>query len=70
MNNKYKWATEEIYSSPEQWNSEFNELSKKLDFECFKGKLSKKESFLACMKAQEDFSRKLEKLSVYARKGR
>ena len=66
MDKKYLWATEEIFDSVEQWNSEFNEVSKKIDFERFKGKLSNAEEFLACMKAQEEVGRVIEKLSVYA----
>ncbi len=66
MDNKYKWAVEEIYSTPEQWNIEYTELSKQIDFEKYKGKLGEKQNFIACMKEQERLSRKLEKLSVYA----
>lgn len=63
---KYSWATEDIYKSDGLWEKEFNELSKKVDFDEFKGKLSSSEQFLACMKKQEELGRKLEKLSVYA----
>ena len=66
LNNKYKWATEEIYQSVEDWNKEFDTLSSQLDFDEFRGKLGNAENFLACMKAQESVGRKLEKLSVYA----
>lgn len=66
MNNKYKWATEEIYQSVDDWNKEFDALSKELNFDEYRGKLGNAENFLACMKAQERVSRKLEKLSVYA----
>ncbi len=66
MNNKYKWATEEIFVSPEKWNEEYLELSKQIDFERFKNKLNNKKDFLSCMKAQENFARRFEKLSVYA----
>ncbi|MBQ7235554.1 MAG: oligoendopeptidase F [Clostridia bacterium] len=66
MSNAYKWAVEDIFSSVEEWNREFNEVSKNLDFSGFKGKLSNADDFLACMKAQEKVGRIIEKLSVYA----
>ncbi len=66
MDNRYKWATEEIYSSDEAWNKEFDALSTQLDFDKYRGKLGDKASFLSCMKEQERVGRILEKLSVYA----
>ncbi len=66
MDNRYKWATEEIYSSDDAWNKEFDALSTQLDFDKYRGKLGDKETFLSCMKEQERVGRILEKLSVYA----
>ena len=66
MDNKYRWATEEIYSSDEAWNKEFDQLKEQLDFSVFRGKLGEKSQFLACMKEQERVGRIFEKLSVYA----
>ena len=66
MANRYKWATEEIYSSDKAWNDEYDYLATQLDFSKFRGKLGEKESFLSCMKEQERVGRILEKLSVYA----
>ena len=66
MDNRYKWATHEIFSSDEEWNKEFEKLKGQLDFSVFRGKLGQKEQFLSCMKAQEKTSRIFEKLSVYA----
>ena len=66
MDNKYRWATEEIFSSVDEWNKTFEEVSSKIDFEEYRGKLSDADSFLACMKAQEEVGRVIEKLSVYA----
>ena len=63
---QYRWATEEIYSSPKEFEKELESLKSRIDFSCFKGKLNQKESFLQCMKKQEELLRKLEKLSVYA----
>ena len=66
MDNRYKWATEEIYNSDEAWNKEFDTLKGQLDFSVFRGKLGEKAQFLACMKEQERVGRIFEKLSVYA----
>ena len=66
MDTRYKWATEEIFGSEKEWNIAFESLSKKIDFSEFKGKLSNKEVFLACMKKQESVFREVDKLSVYA----
>lgn len=66
MDNKYRWATEEIYPSIEEWNKEFDNVSSNINFDHYKGKLGDKETFLACMKEQEKIERILEKLSVYA----
>ncbi len=66
MVNQYKWATEEIFSSDNEWEKEFSELSKQISFDNFRGKLNEKAQFLACMKEQERLGRIFEKLSVYA----
>ena len=66
MDKKYVWAVEDIYADINEWNKSFEKLSKSVDFSEFKGKLSNKQDFLACMKKQELLGRELEKLSVYA----
>ena len=66
MDNKYRWATEEIFNSDEEWNKQFDALKGQLDFGVFRGKLGEKAHFLACMKEQERVGRIFEKLSVYA----
>lgn len=63
---KYQWAIEDIYSSVSEWEKDYKKVSNETDFSEFKGKLNQKESFLACMKKQEDVIRIFEKLSVYA----
>ena len=66
MDKRYTWATEEIFDSVSSWNKEFEDVSSKLDFSQFKGKLSDPEQFLSCMKAQEKVLRVIDRLSVYA----
>ena len=66
MEKIYKWATEDIFSSDNEWNKTFEEVSKKIDFSTYRGKLGNAEDFLSCMKEQEQVGRIVEKLSVYA----
>lgn len=66
MISKYNWATEDVYKSIEDWNTEYAAVSEEIDFSEFKGKLGNKSDFLACMKKQEKVGRVIEKLSVYA----
>ncbi len=64
--NKYEWAIEDIYCTKEQFEEELLQVENQIDFSAYKGKLDKKDCFLACQKKLESLSRKLEKLSVYA----
>ncbi len=66
MDKNYTWAVEDIYSSTKGWNKDFDSLKKQIDFSEFKGKLSSKKEFLACMQKQERLGRVLEKLAIYA----
>lgn len=66
LDNKFRWATEQIYASDELWQQEFDSLTEKLNFEKYRGGLGKKETFLECMKVQESLGRVFDKLSVYA----
>ncbi len=66
LDNKYRWATEQIYESDDAWQKEFEALTDKINFDKYRGKLGQKQSFLECMKEQELLSRVFDKLSVYA----
>ena len=66
MDKKYLWATEEIFSSIEEWNNAFDKIKNDYDFSAYKGKLNNPKTFLACMQAEENLARALDKLSVYA----
>ena len=66
MENKYCWATEDIYASVAKWEEDFSKAEKLGNFENFKGKLGEKQEFLACMQKLKEASRIIEKLSVYA----
>ena len=66
MENKYLWATEEIFGSVEEWNKQFESVLSSYDFSVYKGKLGNAKDFLSCMKAEEKLGRVLDRLSVYA----
>lgn len=66
MANKYTWAVEDIYSSEKEFENDFLKAESLADFKEFSGKLGKKEVFLACLKKNEEVSRILDKLYVYA----
>ena len=66
LDNKYRWATEQIYASDESWQKEFDSIAEKLNFDKYRGKLGQKDAFLECMKRQEELGRVFDKLSVYA----
>ncbi len=65
MNDRYKWATEDLYKDLNAWEEDFRKISKP-DFSEFRGKLNTAKGFLACMKKQEETDKILERLSVYA----
>ena len=67
---KYRWATEEIFPSYEAWKEAKDAMEKEyadFDYEgAFKGKLGNKESLLALFSKEYEGMRKLEKLFLYA----
>lgn len=63
---KYKWATEDIYSSDEEWEKSYQSLLQKIDFSKYSGKLGDKKVLLEYLKAADEFSFELDKLSLYA----
>jgi oligoendopeptidase F len=66
LDNRYVWATEDIFTSKEEWNKTFSQIEKKLDFSKYKGKLGEKAQFLSMQKQLEQISMVIEKLAVYA----
>ena len=66
MEQKYIWATEDIYKTDSDWQKEYEDIKTKLNLLEFKGKLGDKSAFLSLMKKEESITRVLEKLSVYA----
>ncbi len=66
MDNKYTWATEDIYKSNEEWEKEYEKVKAEINFSEYKGKLKDKKEFLSLMKKQESVGRRVDKLAVYA----
>ncbi len=66
MQEKYTFNLQDIYTSDLEWEKDYKKLENDFSLAEFKGKLSMKESFLACSQKQEKVSRVLDKLYVYA----
>ena len=66
---RYKWKVEDIFPSDEAWEAEFAAIEKDFadaDFASYQGKLADKNTLLAFNKLNDNFSRRLEKLYLYA----
>ncbi|MBR5387933.1 MAG: oligoendopeptidase F, partial [Clostridia bacterium] len=63
---RFKWATEDLYKTCEDWEKDFKAVSGKLDFSAYKGKLGDKTSLKEYLSASEKVSRALEKLYLFA----
>ena len=64
-----KWKLTDIFPSDEAWEQEFKAAEKEYanyDFTAFKGKLGNKQDLLACFALNDEISRRLEKLYLYA----
>ena len=66
MNKDYFWILKDMYESGESWDKAFKETEKEAKFLQFKGKLGEKKNLLACLRKQDEVSRKIERLFVYA----
>jgi oligoendopeptidase F len=69
IDSKYKWKLEDLYADDELWESDFRELSEGVSgIEKLKGTASaSSESLLNLLESYGRFSKKFEKLFVYAR---
>ncbi len=63
---EYIWALEDIFPTVEEWNKTFNEVSEKISFSQYAGKLGSKADFLAFCNAQNEVALDMERLSAYA----
>lgn len=63
---QYKWKTEDVFQSDEQWEKEYSEIEKEIDFQKYRGTLNTAENLLAYFKAEEKVSLRLMRLYLYA----
>lgn len=63
---EYKWRMSDIFSSQEEFDKLFAEVSEKIDFGKYEGKLSDKKTLLKCLKEMDETETSLEKMDVYA----
>ena len=63
---QYKWRLEDIYSSDEAWEAEFEKAQNTLSFSEYARKLDKKEVLLEYLKANDKYGATLDKLAAYA----
>ena len=63
---KYKWNTEEIFSSEKEFYALLKKVSNSICFDEYKGKLDNEKTIYDCYKKCEMVAYDLEKLSVYA----
>lgn len=63
---KYKWKTEDIYATDEEWEKDYAWLFENLNLSKYAGKLSNRADLLACLKESDEYSLKFEKLAYYA----
>jgi len=68
VDQKYKWATENIFASLDEWETEFAKLEKIIpDLAAFKGTLNKGPSqLLKVLKLRDDTEARLDRVYVYA----
>ena len=63
---RYTWNTDDIFPSDEEWEKAFDEAEKSIDFGSYAGKLGDKTQLLALLRANDEFSKKVERVFLYA----
>lgn len=61
-----RWKVEDIYASDELWEEDFKKASNVPDFSVYSGKLGIKEELLKFFREDEEYSKLIEKLAIYA----
>ncbi len=61
-----KWRIEDIFETPADWEKAYEDVSTKLDFSVYEGKLSDKNTLFECLERVNEVSLTLSHLSVYA----
>ncbi len=63
---RYTWNTDDIFASDEEWEKAYAEAEGMINFAGYAGRLGDKEQLLALFKAVDKFSKKLERVYLYA----
>ncbi len=67
IDDKYKWKVDKIYSNITDWEKDFEDVKKQaLKLKDYSGKIKNGETILEYLKINEELSRKVEKLFIYA----
>lgn len=61
-----KWKVDDIFSDDSEWEKRYEEISSRIDFSSYKGKLGDKNKLLAFLRANDELLIELEHLGVYA----
>lgn len=65
---EYRWKLEDIYPTDKDWEDEFSAVEAKVpEIASYRGKLSSRDTLLACLRLSDEISKAAEKLFVYAR---
>lgn len=66
---EYKWDLEKVYENRDEWESDFEELSERVDeLEQYRGRLGESgETLLEALKLREELMRKMSMVAAYAR---
>ena len=63
---KYKWKITDLFETDEDWERAFAEADGLIDFSEFAGRLGDKRQLLAMLKKNDELSRKIERVFLYA----
>lgn len=63
---KFKWKLEDIYTSDEKWEEEYEKAQKLNDFSEFSGKLGDKAALLKYLRKNDEYAKILDRLVVYS----
>ncbi|WP_350344093.1 oligoendopeptidase F [Proteinivorax tanatarense] len=66
IDRKYKWKVEDIYENWSKWQTDYDDVKKKIErFEKYKGKLNDEKALLECLYLRDELGEKLGKLFTF-----
>ena len=66
INKNYQWKTEDIFSSDEAWEKQYDAINSEIDFHSFEGSLNTAQNLVSFFKKEEKIGLVLERLYLYA----